>query len=163
MHEKVQEYLAMKNAEKNKNREEFLLNEEICEKEYSPDNKESFEYSNREWSDKEHKYKYYKKIPIKITDEEYEMILKAQTDDDKASNPIATALKIISVIIFIGGFILGIVLGTQEVEQGIYYTYTKTEFSFAIALIYWAVSFISGMLMLGFSEIINLLNSIKNK
>ena len=79
------------------------------------------------------------------------------------SNPIATALKIISVIIFIGGFILGIVLGTQEVKQGIYYTYTKTEFSFAIALIYWAVSFISGMLMLGFSEIINLLNSIKNK
>ncbi|MGN0173372.1 MAG: hypothetical protein ACI39F_02930, partial [Acutalibacteraceae bacterium] len=74
MHEKVQEYLAMKNAEKNKNREEFLLKEEICEKEYSPDNKESYEYSNREWSEKDNRYKYYKKIPIEITDEEYEMI-----------------------------------------------------------------------------------------
>lgn len=79
------------------------------------------------------------------------------------SNPIATALKVISVIIFIGGFILGIVLGTQKAEYGVLYTYTKTEFSFTIALIYWAASFISGMLMLGFSEIINLLNSINNK
>ena len=37
------------------------------------------------------------------------------------------------------------------------------SFSFAIAIAQWGVSFIGGMFMLGFAEIIKLLHSIKNK
>ena len=63
-------------------------------------------------------------------------------------------------IIFIGGLIAGIVLGNVDVSYS-YYTYK--EFSFAIALTYWAISFISGMVFLGFAEIIQLLSDIKEK
>ncbi len=76
------------------------------------------------------------------------------------TNPIASALKIIAIIIFFLGFIAGFVLGRQVVKSSVF---NRADFSFAIAFIYWAVSFISGMMFLGFAEIIQLLQDIKNK
>ena len=82
----------------------------------------------------------------------------------KEGNRIATALTIIAWVIFVGGFIAGIALGHVEVtmhnEADIW---TEKKFSFAVALVYWAVSLISGIMTLGFAEIIKLLEEIKRK
>jgi len=94
--------------------------------------------------------------------EEYEQIKNnpAISSDLAKTNIVATILTIIAWVTFIGGFIMGIVYGNVEIE-GYYSDYT--EFSFQVAFIYWAVSFISGMMLLGFAEIIKLLEDIKNK
>lgn len=84
-------------------------------------------------------------------------------DYEEKVNPVATALTIIAWVIFIVGFVAGIVLGNEEVVHGTYHTYTTTEFSFAVALIYWCVSLVSGTTFLGFAEIIKLLDAIKKK
>lgn len=126
----------------------------------------SSEYPSTEWDHINSINKYYKKIPIEVTDEEFEQVRKySQTAKPQGDNKngVAQALTIIAWIIFIGGFIAGFALGTVEVERGFYYTYTDTEFSFAAAFVYWCIAFISGTLVLGFAEIIKLLEQIKNK
>lgn len=178
MNEKLKEFLdAKKEAEKKKyeaEKQKTLLELGLFDKVYAPDNKYSKEYYLYEWDDARATTKYFKNVPIEITDEEYQEVkkyLKKDTPENNPfvmednpiateSNPIATALTVIAWIVFIGGFIAGIVLGTVEVD-GYYFDYT--EFSFAIALIYWSVSLISGTMLLGFAEIIKLLNAIKKK
>ena len=133
------------------------------------------EYSeNPAWSEKypEYEYdqvtqqgKYFRKIPISVTDEEYAEILKYANQNNIASinendnkNKIASVFTGISYAIFIVGAILGFVMGyTKDIVDDTY------SFSFAIAIAWWGVSFIGGMFMLGFAEIIKLLHSIKNK
>jgi len=146
-----------------KEKRKTLINAGLYEKEYSPDG----------FDDEEHPFyddgtdKYYKKVPINITDEEYQELKKytnkANTESEPNTNTIATALAIIAWIIFIFGFIAGIAFGNTEVEHGYYYNYTKKEFSLVIAATYWGISFISGTVFLGFAEIIKLLDGIKNK
>jgi len=69
-----------------------------------------------------------------------------------SSNPVGTVLGIIAVLTYIVSFILGIVLGRHW-----------DEFEFVLALPYWVAGFIAGTMMLGFSEIIQLLQAIKDK
>ena len=76
------------------------------------------------------------------------------------TNPIVIIFKIIAIITFVLGFFGGLIFGNQPVIS--LYS-SRTEFSFAVALTYWAVSFISGLMFLGFAEIIQLLQDIKNK
>ena len=124
----------------------------------------SEEFSSSEWDSDNSTIKYYKEVPIEITDEEYQEVKKySKKDDTSEINPIATALTVIAWVVFIGGFIAGIALGNVEVVKGSYYTYTDTEFSFAIAFTYWCVALISGTMFLGFAEIIKLLDAIKKK
>ncbi|MBQ2968621.1 MAG: hypothetical protein IJE10_10950 [Clostridia bacterium] len=181
MNEKLKAFFEAKKEEELKKQEELNKKQEeakkktlidlgLFEKVYSPDNKQSDEFSCYEWDSQTQTSKYYKKVPIDVSDEEYEEVKKysKQTEDVilnhfNKDNPIATALTVIAWIVFIGGFIAGIVLGTVEVERGYYYTYTDTEFSFAIAFVYWCASLISGTMFLGFAEIIKLLNEIRNK
>ncbi len=90
----------------------------------------------------------YKKVPIEVTDDEYNQILMSVGKPSGSSyNVIATIMTVIAIIVFIGGFIGGCVM----IEE------------FVIALIVWASSFTGGMMFLGFAEIINLLTAIKNK
>ena len=177
MHEKVQAYInASKETEKRqyeREKKETLIKLGLYEKEYSPNNIWSSEYSFPQWDEKSMTTKYYKRVPCEVTDEEYQEIKKCSKDnkireektdlDESQNNKIAIALTVIAWIIFIGGFIAGIALGTTEVQEGTYYTYSDTEFSFAVAFIYWCVSFISGTMFLGFAEIIKLLEAINNK
>ena len=122
----------------------------------------------------------YKKVPVKVTDEEYEEILAnmgakpmtvALTDEEREKlvngiksqtnnkyipddeNNIAKLLMIIAVTTYIGGFILGLIFGYDEYD----------DFDVFMALIYWSSAFISGTMFLGFAEIITLLTAIKNK
>ena len=171
MNDKLKEFLDVKKAdEKNRYEEEkreTLIDLGLFEKVYSPDNSYNEEFSWVEW-DGSSTNKYYKKVPVEITDEEYQEVKKYLRQEKTKkettyNNPIATALTVIAWVLFIGGFIAGIALGTVEVERGYYYTYTDTEFSFAIAFVYWCVSLISGTMFLGFAEIIKLLDAIKRK
>ena len=164
MHPLVQDYLSKKVNEKNelalKKKNELLLELNLFEKEYSDKNKYSSDYPFSEYDNQTGTSKYYKKIPIQVSDDEYSEILKYQKQETKPTNTISTVFEVLAWIVFIGGFIAGIALGNVEVEG--YYS-SHSEFSFAIALTYWAVSFVSGMFFLGFAEIIQLLTDIKNK
>ncbi len=168
MHEKVKAYLdSRKKVEREKYeavKSSTLLELDLYEKVYSEFDRYSREYPDVEWDKASHKDRYFKKVPIAVTDEEYKEILKySKKEDSLDTNPIAIALTVIAYIIFIGGFIAGIALGNQDVVKGTYYQYTVTEFSFAIAFTYWCIAFISGTMFLGFAEIIKLLHAIKNK
>ena len=163
MHEKLKEYFEKAEEEENKLTAQELISAGLYEKEYSEKNEYSYEYPDSEWDEEHNKQKYFKKVPIQLTDEECEKFKKiyysSALKPTKPTNPIASALSIIAVLIYIGGFIAGICFA--NVEVGTYYTHK--EFSFAIALIYWAVSLVSGTMFLGFAEIIKLLHDIKNK
>ncbi len=74
------------------------------------------------------------------------------------NNGVATALRVIAWITYVGGFIAGLILG--NIVTG---NYGLTEFSFTAALIYWVAAFISGTVFLGFAEIISLLQKIVDR
>ncbi len=172
MHEMVREFLEKKRqkieAEKEKNKVETLISLGLYEVEYSPDGEQTSEYNLGKWDEEAGKTRYYKKVPVDVSEEEYEEIKKiACADSEKSqsqSNIVAKTLSVVAGLIWGGGFIAGIVLGNVEVTKSTFYnTYTDTEFSFAIALAYWASSFIIGTMMMGLAEIVKLLNDIKNK
>lgn len=157
MHELLNAFISKKENELKEKKEQekngLLLSKGLFEKVYSEDNTYDSEYCYSDWKDG--KSYYYKKVPIEITDNEYEKLKElCEPSEIKEENAtLATILKVIAWLIFIGGFIAGLIFG----EEAGYY-----EFSFAVALIYWVVSFISGIFILGFAKIIELLNTIKN-
>mgnify|MGYP000900823321 FL=1 len=166
MNQKVQEFINQQKIqlENNKNMEKAkVLNDlGLYDKEYSENSAWSEKYPEYEYDQVTQQGKYFRKIPISVTDEEYAEILKysnidntqIESDDVKTnSNTIATIFSVIAVFIFILGLFLGIVLG-----DAIGY-----KFSIGVALICWGSGFVGGMLMLGFAEIIKLLTAIKNK
>ena len=166
MNQRVQEFIIQQKIqlENNKNMEKAkVLNDlGLYDKEYSENPAWSEEYPDYEYDQETQQGKYFRKIPISVTDEEYAEILKysnidntqIESDDVKTnSNTIATLFSVIAVFIFILGLFLGIVLG-----DAIGY-----KFSIGVALICWGSGFVGGMLMLGFAEIIKLLTAIKNK
>ncbi len=159
MHEILRQYIAEKERiEKEKldiEKKEFLISEGLYEKIYSENIYYSNEYPHYEFDSKTGTEKYYRMVPIEITDSEYEELLKFHKPQ-KNSNAISTALIVIAWIIFIFGFIAGIIFGVAGADA-------YSSFAITIALIYWVTSFISGVFILGFSEIIKLLNDIKNK
>ena len=166
MNQRVQEFINQQKiqAEYNMNMEKAkVLNDlGLYDKEYSENPAWSEEYHDYEYDQVTQQGKYFRKIPISVTDEEYAEILKysniantqIESDDVKTnSNIIATIFSVIAVFIFILGLFLGFVLG-----DAIGY-----KFSIGVALICWGSGFVGGMLMLGFAEIIKLLTAIKNK
>lgn len=167
MNKIVQEFIDKKKAEiennKNKEKRKLLMDLGICEKEYSQSSAWSEEYPDYEYDQETKEGRYFKKIPINVTDEEYEEILKYCKQSDNTTpvnkeNKVAKVLTGIAYAIFIIGAILGFAMGyTKNIPEDTYY------FSFAVAVAWWGVSFIGGMFMLGFAEIIKLLNAIKNK
>lgn len=166
MNQRVQEFINQQKIqfENNKNMEKAkVLNDlGLYDKEYSENPAWSEEYPDYEYDQVTQQGKYFRKIPISVTDEEYAEILKysyidntqIESDDVKTnSNTIATIFSVIAVFIFILGLFLGIVLGDV----------IGYKFSIGVALICWGSGFVGGMLMLGFAEIIKLLTAIKNK
>ncbi len=63
-------------------------------------------------------------------------------------------------MLFVVGFIVGIIMGFYNWRWGYL---DGDEYNFLVSLIVWIVSAINGVLILGFSEIIQLLEDIKNK
>lgn len=164
MNAKLQEYLSL-NSQKihthnQKVREENLIDAGLFEKEYNPDGGWTPEYCDVDNGDD----KYFKKIAIQLTDEEYAEFEKSYlaskqklSKNEKQRNTMSTVLQVIACLIFVIGFIMGIVMGT---EQNSYY---DSEFSIGVAFIYWFTSFFGGLSFLTFAEILKLLQDIKNK
>lgn len=158
MNSKAQEYIDKKlediNKKKNSEMEKFLISEGLYEKAYPEENKYSYEYSYTETDPVTQETKYFKKVAIEVTDEEYLEIKRAyeMTKEEKPaeSNPTGDLLKVIGVLIYIGGAIAGLIIGSE------------TE-SFITGLLYCVGAFVSGTSFLGFARIIELLTDIKNK
>lgn len=111
------------------------------------------------------KPRYYKNVFLPVTDEEYEKLkfldekienLSPNNDYKKVKhNPYETALKVIGIIIFILGFISGILVWVQLRNS------TIDLLGLEYCIITWASSFISGISFLAFGEIIGLLDRKK--
>ena len=165
MNEKVKEFLDAKKEEELKKQEELNKKQEeakritliglgLFEKEYSPDNKYSEEFCCSDWDSNATTNKFYKKVPVEITDEEYEEVKKyteiPSTVSDK--NLIATILRVIGFVVYVVGFIASFFLGVDR--------YGDIS---AMVIVWWIVFFVSGTFYLGFAEIIQLLDDIKRK
>ena len=134
MNEKLKAFFETKKEEELKKQDELNKKQEevkkktlidlgLFEKVYSPDNKQSDEFSCYEWDSINSTNKYYKKVPVEVTDEEYEEIKKysKQTEDIihnnfNRYNYVAISLTVIAYVIFIVGFIAGILFGITDVE-----------------------------------------------
>ena len=151
MHEVLEKYFEKKEKERQsaleKEKNELLREEGLCEKIYV---EEDAKDANYEWCEAEHKTKYYKLVPIKISDEEYEKIKKYTAKQEGTGNGVCTALNVIAWATFICGFLGGLFSGIS------------TE-NYIGMIIFWLAALISGVFILGFAEIINLLQKIYNK
>lgn len=112
------------------------------------------EYPFSEWDQKASMTKFFKKIPVEVTDEEYEEIKKYSSHFTLIKkNKIASILTFCSIVVYIAGFISGIALGDA----------LSYDFSWGAAFVVWMTSFINGTILVAISEIINLLDDIKKK
>lgn len=171
MNKQVQEYINSKKKEleeiqkekKQSAKESFLIEEGFCNKVYAPESGEfsKSEYSYSEYDKEKEAYFYYKLVPMDISDEDYESMLSAysavedelddEDDDDEEdipNNNIAIFMIVASVIIYIAGFVGGIVAGNN---------FNRYEFTWWLAFAIWIPTFVYGSLLLGVSEIIKLL------
>ena len=81
-------------------------------------------------------------------EESFDFVAKIKSEGGDTENGVAIAIRILALITIIGGLILGFILGKDP-----YYD----EFSFALAVVYWAAGIVTGIILLGFAEIIRLL------
>ena len=173
MDQKVQEYIVRGQEKERKKqgeiRDAHLIKLGLFDKMYAVPNIYTKEYPECEIKDG--RAQYYKKVAKQVTEEEYAEICRltasVQKEEEKEkpidvvpmrpNNPNvgAVALRTIAIVVYVGGFIFGIILGNVDTVN--YFGRTVSEFSFAAALSYWSQALISGTLLLGFGEIINLL------
>lgn len=97
---------------------------------------------------------YNKNKKLKNKDESTEELYISKYENMmKPNNAIASILKVFGWITIILGFIFGLVLGVNELD----------EFDFLITLGYWAIFDFSALSMFAISEIIKLLHDIRYK
>ena len=134
-----------------------MLKQGVYETEFAPeDSGEPWEYPYM-MPTEDGETKRCKIIPIELTVEDIEKIenyvnIETTTNNDE-ENGIAAAIRVIAVLIYIVGLICGFFFGST----------VDYEFSWGVAIIYWCAFAVSGTIMLGFSEIINLLHKINLK
>lgn len=148
MHAKVKSFIERKEQEKAKEREQQLIALGLFEKEYSDERHPDYPNWDPETG------KYYRAVPIKVTEEEYSKICtyaKEGEGDRLGSNPIASALKTIAWFIIIIGIVVGLI------------TAFGSEYDGGLPLTMWLSAIIAGVLFLGFAEVIILLQIIVNK
>jgi len=151
MNKIVEDYLVKLDQKELSNRDAFLIENGFFEKVYSETNEYSSEFP---FNDNEQD-KFFKKIAIEVTDDEYKKIYNSL--EHKEKNSVSTLIFIIAIIIYIGGFLAGASLANAPSE------YYGNTFNISVAIIYWAFAFICGSILLGLSEIIKLLHKIANK
>ena len=165
MNSLLEQYLIKKdkerNEQKNQMKYELLMREGLYEEIHIGSGKiESYKKSVRnQWNSVTRKYDYYHQVPIDISDEEYEEIKKVsapirEESLDNVKSKISTAFGVFGYIVFLIGFISGIFVGFNFSEY-------HDSFNFVIALVSWIITFVFGTMLLGFAEVINLLEKIK--
>ena len=132
-----------------------LFNLGLYKKVYSLDGEKSKEYPFEEWGYGEERY--YKKLPIDVTEESYQKLTKfSDIGYETGNNIIAKIITVVAWVVFIGGFVLGIIVGSNTGNPLAAYAKYEPEFNFLSAIFCWAGAFISGILLLGFAEIIKM-------
>lgn len=149
MNEKVAKYLEEK---REKERKEILIAAGLYEKEYAPKSQElpNGEYPRLDTTIIPNRP--YKAIPIEITDEEYEQVKKYAVKPPiilPKPNVIAKILQGVGIC----AYVLGLFCGMSFQSNGL--------LSFAITV--WAIAAIGGTILLGLSEIVKLLQNIRDK
>lgn len=155
MHESIEKFFEKQKKTIQKNRKQFLIDNNICERVYNPS--EDSEYSDEYPYRDRDTGKWFKKEPIDVTDEEFEMIQKAYNEahtEKPESNGIATFFMVLGWITVIAGLIES--LSAASGDKG-------ESFTFSVFIIHFAVTLIASMMYFGFGEVIKLLNDIKNK
>ena len=151
MHEKVKEFLIKKRNEeldkKESEKKELLISLGLSEKVYY--DRQIDDDCFPEFDKSTQTTRYYKEVPIDVSNEEYALIKKYSSTDKKAnpSNTIASILQVIAVLTYIGGALAGLIYADAD---------------FLLTIIFWIGAFISGTSFLGFAEIINILHEIRN-
>ena len=154
MNEKLEKYLQELKEEKVKSYQEYLMKQGVYETEFAPeDGGKTGEYPYMMQTE-DGKKKRYKKNPIELTAEDIEKIenyvnIETTTNNDRW-NGFAFAINVIAVLIYIVGLIFCLFIGGESESWG-------------LAFIYCCAFAVSGTIMLGFSEIINLLHKINLK
>ncbi len=143
MNKKLERYLKELENDKIKSYQKYLMKHGVYERKSEEGEENAYRVRNENWE-----VMYVN--PIDISIEDVEKIENYVNIGTATNNEIATAIAIVAVLIYIVGFIYGsTVLGIEE--------------SWGLALIYWCAFGVSGTIMLGFSEIINLLHKINLK
>lgn len=150
-------------------KEKFLISQGLCEKIYMdiPEGMPVPEDVKWEYDSENDILKAYVYQALPVTDEEYKRLQELSKSPKKGlgKNAIGSGLRTFAWIMFIGGFILGAIMGaTVPGLSSLINAYRDIPtFNFSLAMSYWGVSAVCGTLFLVFSEIINLLEDIKRK
>ena len=103
MHQLLNDYFLNKEKEQNKllekEKEKLLLSEGLFEKVYSNTNNYDPEYPESEWDNYTQSVKYFKKVPIEITDNEYEQL----KNFSKSCRKIALCVVVLRGVFFYRG------------------------------------------------------------
>lgn len=176
MQEKVEQYLkkveqmevqSIQQEEKEKaekeanNRNSILQAAQLLEREYSNNTEITSDYPLLD----QETQTYYRMVPLKVSEEEWEAIKTAYEKEKKLTkqttetvpqkgvyvdNAVAKALYVIAIIIYLCGAISGIIIGISAKD-------------FLMTLAIWFGVFVVGTMMLGFSEIVKLLGNINDR
>lgn len=143
MNKKLERYLKELENDKIKSYQKYLMKHGVYERKSEEGEENAYRVRNENWE-----VMYVN--PIDISIEDVEKIENYVNIGTATNNAIATAIAIVAVLIYIVGFIYGSTV--LEIEE-----------SWGLAFIYWCAFAVSGTIMLGFSEIINLLHKINLK
>lgn len=152
MNERVKSYLDEQELKLQKQRSRHLMELDFYDKEYTDSKEYTPQYPYKEINPETKEVRYFKKLPILVSEEEYEKIVEANSKTKKvenSENAIAYALKIIAVLIYVIGAIVGLAMLFSEQAEGGLYALAKAAV--------WGTAF------LGFAEVIKLLEDIKRK
>lgn len=182
MNEKLERYIQKKRAQEAEQRKNMLIEAGLFDKEYAPDNDPNNpSYPEVEYDENTGETKHYRIVAIELNDEEFAEFMKYYQQKPPRpqisvgiARPGSTlkktssegfklyhAIMIMAVAIFITGFIVGIVAGISD-DPGYYRDVYKSH-NFGTTVVYWIVTLASGILMLGFAQVLKLLNAINNK
>lgn len=145
--EAIKELNAKKEAEDQKKRAALLMRLDICDREYNPDAR-GYTRAYPNWENG----KYFKKIPLEVTDEEYAQIcelVEEEVPTVKSPNIVAV-LKVFAYIVFFVGFIMGIILGFALDNIIVLFSYL-------------IIAGILGTVLFALAEIVSLLSEINSK
>lgn len=154
MNPKLSDYFAQKRLEEKQARDALLISQGLYEKVYAPNNEWSDEYPENEYDQEQQIIRYFKKVAIEVTDEEYEQVKKyalKATEFLPKPNVIAKILLGVGICVYGLGFIGGMQLQSAAEEL------------LSLAIIVWAIAAVGGTILLGLSEIVKLLQNIRDK
>lgn len=150
MSEILKEFIEKKEAERKavreKERNDVLIELGLFKKVYSESDGWSSEYPYRDDSNCD---KYFAREVLDISDEDYARILELTKPKVKNNNKMVNVLTIMAVIIFVVGFMIGLIGGSAHYE-----------FEFVTAMYIWVISFFCGLSFLVYAEIIKILHNI---